>query len=202
MRASGRWARRPSRSEATKTMIGGGAQVAINRAAELAGVALDPITQAQVLARFYETYATASAEGRGLYPGATELLGSLRDTGIAMAICTNKAQHIAEIAVRALGIADFFRIIVGARDGQPKKPDRAPIMAALTGLNQGPDYAIMVGDSAADIGAAKAAGIPSIAVAHGYAKGPVSELGADLHVADLTGVAPAIATLAERWRGA
>ena len=39
--------------------------------------------------------------------------------------------------------------------------------------------AIMVGDSAADIASAKAAGIPVIAVDFGYTDRPVAELGPD-----------------------
>ncbi len=182
----------------TKTMIGGGAQVAIRRAAEVANITLDTPTEAQVLERFYETYAAASAEGRGLYPGAVELLTALHQAGTALAICTNKAQHVADIAIPALGIAHFFKIVIGARDGLPKKPDAAPIAAALQGLAHDRSHAIMIGDSSADIGAAKAAGIPSIAIAHGYSKVPVAELGADLVVEDLSTVAAAIATLAHR----
>jgi phosphoglycolate phosphatase len=37
----------------------------------------------------------------------------------------------------------------------------------------------MVGDSEADVGAARAAGIPIIAASFGYASVPASELGAD-----------------------
>jgi phosphoglycolate phosphatase len=59
----------------------------------------------------------------------------------------------------------------------------------------------MVGDTAADMGAARAAGLPAIAIAHGYAKVPVAELGADLVAADLAGVAGAIARLAGRRSG-
>ena len=40
--------------------------------------------------------------------------------------------------------------------------------------------AIMVGDSAPDIDAALAAGIPSIALSFGYTRVPVGELGADI----------------------
>ena len=50
----------------------------------------------------------------------------------------------------------------------------------------------MVGDSEADIGAAKAAGVPSVAVSFGYCDGPVEALDADViihHYAELAGAA-------------
>jgi phosphoglycolate phosphatase len=186
----------PFELAAVKTMIGGGAPVAVRRAGELAGVALSAADEAAVLERFYTVYAQASARGRGLFPGAKELLGRLSGRGIALAICTNKAQRITDIALPALGIAGYFGAVVGARDGLAKKPDAAPVLAALAGLGVAAGDAVMVGDSGADIGAARAARLPSIAVAHGYARGPVAELGADVVVSGLDGVEAAIEAIA------
>jgi phosphoglycolate phosphatase len=181
-----------------KTMIGGGAPAAIRRASELREVTLGRADLARVTARFYEVYAAASGRGQGLFPGAHELLGQLKSQGVALAICTNKAQAITDIAVEALGIAGYFGAIVGARDDLAKKPDPAPVRLALGGIAASADGALMIGDSGADIGAAKAAGLPSIAIAHGYAKVPVAELGADAVAADLASVADAIRSLGAR----
>ncbi|MFV0298348.1 MAG: HAD family hydrolase [Hyphomicrobiaceae bacterium] len=193
---------KPFSLDQTKALIGGGAQVAVRKAADVAGLTLDEDREVQVLERFYAAYAAASAEGRGLYPGAHELLGHLTGRGIKLAICTNKAQEVADIAIPALGIARYFPVVIGARSDLPKKPDRAPVLAALRALGMDTAGAVMIGDSSADIGAAKAAGLPSIAIAHGYAKVPVAELGADLHVADLWGMNDALETLSRRLHSA
>ncbi len=186
---------------AVKTLIGGGAPAAVRRAAEMVGLALPEAEERRVLAHFYEVYVAASARGRGLYPGARELLSALGSEGIRLAICTNKAEHVTAVALEALGIRPYFGAVIGALDGRPKKPDPAPVLAALAGLGAAPAEAVMIGDTSADIGAARAAGVPSIAIAHGYAKVPVAELGADAVVADLAGVRSALSALARARPG-
>lgn len=188
---------RPFDLEAVKGLIGGGAPAAVARAAMLAGVTLSAEDEAAVLARFYPVYAEASAKGRGLYPGAMVLLDHLAGAGVPLGLCTNKAQPIADIALRALGIASYFRAIVGARDDLPKKPDPTMLRAAIAPLGVAATEVVMIGDTAADIGAARAAGCRSIAIGHGYSRKPVAELGADAVVSHLTEVIAALARLAD-----
>ena len=170
---------KPFEIEAVKGLIGGGATVAVRRAATMLGMTLEPATEAAVLGRFMETYARFSALGRGLYPGAHELLRQLADEGRGLALCTNKADHITRITLEALGIAGYFRAIVAAEEGRPKKPDPDPLLRALAPLGIAPGDAVMVGDSHADIDAARAAGCRSIAVTYGYSPTPAAKLGAD-----------------------
>lgn len=58
---------------------------------------------------------------------------------------------------------------------------------------------VMVGDNANDVGTARAAGVPVIAVSYGYPRMPVADLGADRVIdrmdqlpAALAAVAPAV----------
>ncbi|MGE0698604.1 MAG: HAD-IA family hydrolase [Hyphomicrobiaceae bacterium] len=184
--------------EAVKGLIGGGAPAAVSRAARLHGLTLSKEEEQAALARFYPVYAEASSAGRGLYPGALELLDRLAREGVPLGLCTNKAQPITEIALRALGIGHFFRSVIGARDDLPKKPDAAPLLAAIAPLGiAAPAEVVMVGDTAADIGAAKAAGCRSIAIAHGYSRVPVASLGADAVVGSL-GEVPAVVEVLAR----
>ncbi|MGD9803906.1 MAG: HAD-IA family hydrolase [Hyphomicrobiaceae bacterium] len=183
---------------AVTTMIGGGARPAISRAAALAGLSLSESETDDALARFYPVYAEASSAGRGLYPGAKELLSGLASQSIPLGLCTNKAEPIAEIALDALGIRHFFGSVVGARDDLPKKPDPAALRAAFTPLVADVVAAdvLMIGDTTADIGAARAAGCRSIAITHGYSRVPVIELGADAIVDNLAEIPAALARLA------
>ena len=58
-------------------------------------------------------------------------------------------------------------------------------MAETLGLmNAELDQAIMIGDSATDINAARNASIPSVAVTFGYSDLPVKELGASAIISD------------------
>ena len=162
-----------------KGMIGGGASLAIARAAKHAGLVLDRVTEAKVYERFMEAYARASADGRGLYPGVHNVLNGLRGQGVQLALCTNKAEHITHITLEALGIAGHFKSVVAARDDLPKKPHPAMLLKALQPFNVPAHEAVMVGDSAADIEGGRAAGCRVIAVSYGYAHGPVADLRAD-----------------------
>ncbi len=178
--------------DAVKGMIGGGAQVAISRAAKLANVTLDPLTEADVLARFMEAYARASAEGRGLYPSVHDVLSGLRKQGVGLALCTNKAEHITHITLEALGIAGYFTAVVAARNDLPKKPHPAMLLKALEPFGVEGHDAIMVGDSHADVEGGRAAGCRVIAVSYGYSSTPAVDLGADCVIDDLTELAAAL----------
>ena len=186
----------PFELDVVKTFIGGGARTAIARASATVGMTLSEADIESALARFYPVYAEASAAGRGLFPGAAELLEYLARRGLPLGLCTNKAQPITDIAVKALGIAHFFRTIVGARDDLPKKPDPAPLRAAFTPLGVEAAEVLVVGDSGADIGAAKAAGCTSVAIRHGYTRIPVEQLGANYIISHLRELPDAIAALA------
>jgi phosphoglycolate phosphatase len=161
----------------------------------MAGLTLTEAEVEATLTRFYPVYAEASAKGRGLFPGAVDLLTGLMARGILLGLCTNKAEPITIIALEALGIRQFFSSVVGARDDLPKKPDPTMLRAAFAPLAASAVDVLMIGDTGADIGAARAAGCRSIAISHGYSRVPVEDLGADAIVRRLVEVPEAIAAL-------
>jgi phosphoglycolate phosphatase len=162
-----------------QSFIGGGATVAVKRALAARGASVADDAFDRMMASFYKVYADVSEAGNGLYPGVKETLSELRRRGVPLGVCTNKAEPIAAIALRALGIAPFFTAVIGARDDLPRKPAPDMLLAALAKLGARPTEALVVGDSRSDVGAARAAGCPVIAVSYGYAHGPVGDLLAD-----------------------
>ncbi|MEO8651708.1 MAG: phosphoglycolate phosphatase [Hyphomicrobiaceae bacterium] len=171
-----------------QTFIGGGATVAVKRALAARGASITDTAFDAMMASFYKVYAEVSEAGNGLYPGVKETLSELRRRGLPLGVCTNKAEPIAAIALRALGIAPYFGAVIGARDDLPRKPAPDMLLAALVKLGARPAEALVVGDSRSDVGAARAAGCPVIAVSYGYAHGPVEDLRADRvidHMLDL-----------------
>jgi phosphoglycolate phosphatase len=178
-------------------LIGGGAMAAIEKALLVAGLEAEPGDKQILLAEFMVAYRTVSAEGRGLYPGAMDLLGGLNRQGIGCGLCTNKAEDVMAIALKALGIHEQFQIVIGASERLPKKPHLAMLEAALASLGVAPEHAVMIGDSPADLGVARAAGVPVVLVDFGYTHTPVRELGADAVVSHLSEVPAALRTL---WR--
>src|SRR5262249_13535449 len=89
-------------------MVGGGSVLLIKRALAAAQRALSEADEQALRAQFMTRYYDVSAEGRGLYPGARELLSGLRTEGHLLAICTNKPDAVTQVALKALGIAEYF----------------------------------------------------------------------------------------------
>ena len=110
---------------------------------------------------FVEAYGRRFAEQTVLYPGALEALDAL--AGWRLAVCTNKPAAIAERILVALGVRDRFACVIGGDSLPVRKPDPAPLWAAL-----GPAGGLLVGDSTTDVRTARAAGVPVIWVPWGY----------------------------------
>ncbi|MFT5259660.1 MAG: phosphoglycolate phosphatase [Saprospiraceae bacterium] len=106
-----------------------------------------------------------------LYSGATELLQALTNADLKLAIVTNKANNCTIELLKQIGIHDYFSSIICGDTCENKKPHPQPIQLALQQLDLVPEETLMVGDSAHDVNAANAAGIPALVVDYGYAQG-------------------------------
>lgn len=111
------------------------------------------------------------------YPGMVEALDRLVRDGYRLGICTNKPQQLTDDLLAALGLADRFGAVLGGDAGFGLKPAPQGLAEVVRRLGEGP--AVMVGDSLADAGAARAAGLPLILHAGGYRDREVAEMGPD-----------------------
>ena len=89
-----------------------------------------------------------------------------------------------------------FAAIIGETRHLARKPDAAMLLETLRLIGASPAESVMIGDSAADVGAARAAGVAVIAVSFGYTTIPAAELGADAVIDHLSDVPAALARLA------
>jgi phosphoglycolate phosphatase len=87
-------------------------------------------------------------------------------------VCTNKLEASARKLLSDHGLLRFFARVAGPDTFRVAKPDPAHLLHCLP--DGGP--AIMIGDSEPDILAAKAAHLPVIAAAWGYAQRPVADM--------------------------
>jgi phosphoglycolate phosphatase len=186
--------RSPLTEDGVAKLVGGGARELVARAL---GDATPERDIDRVHADFLAHYDAEPVTRTRIYPGARELLAELRDAGLPLAICTNKPQHLTDLILARLDLAAHFTVIWGAAPGRPLKPDAACLRTVCSTIGTGPAETIMVGDSRTDIDAARAAGCPSILVAHGYEQRPLDSLGANIVVAGLPEAGLEIA----RWRG-
>ena len=98
------------------------------------------------------------------FPGAREAVGRLRASGHAVGICTNKPEAMARALMAALGAADAFDSLVGADTLPVRKPDPAPLWAAVDGAGGDRGRTLLVGDTTTDRDTAAAAGVPCLLV--------------------------------------
>ena len=129
--------------------------------------------------RFIVHYLAHIADESAPFPGVTEALDAFRAAGAILSVCTNKRTDLSFALLKALELDHYFKSIVGADLARAPKPDASHLLTAIEAAGGDPSRAIMVGDSASDAGAARAAKTPLVLVTFGYTETPVTELGAD-----------------------
>jgi len=92
------------------------------------------------------------------------MLGSL--AGLKSTATTKSTETVRGILTQ-FGLAGFFDHIQGT-DGIPCKPAPDVLLLSLTRFGLRPEEVLMVGDSAPDIAAGRAAGVRTCAVTWGY----------------------------------
>ena len=167
--------RAPVPLEAVSGLIGGGAKLMLHRALMLTGGA-EGIDIEPLFASLLAYYEANIAVHTALYPGAAGMLDALDAAGIRLAVVTNKREPMTRKLFDALGLTPRFACIIGA-GRYPLKPAPDALNAMVAQLGGG--SAAFVGDTTYDTGAARAAGLPCVAVSFGYCDAPVHELGAD-----------------------
>lgn len=183
-----------------RPMIGGGAKLMLERGLALSGGA-DEAEFRRLYRLLLDWYGANLADGSVPYPGMVEALDTLSARGVRLAVVTNKFESFARTLLTDLGLIDRFDTLIGG-DTLGKgnaKPSPAPIHAMIDRLGGG--RAAFLGDSSYDVAAARAAGVPVIAVSFGFLSGPVEDLGADAVIDGYDELVPALARLARGRAG-
>lgn len=167
----------PVNYQKLKNLVGYGSRALIERAYADSD---HPLTKAHCdkqQKKFLDLYADDIAQLSVPFPGVVDTLTLLKRSGANLSICTNKPGYLARPLIKALEMDHFFERIIGSDDTANKKPAADHIFHAAG--HRGRQPIIMIGDSAPDIMAAKAARAASIVMSYGYSPQPVSCLGAD-----------------------
>ncbi len=168
-------------AEQVRAWIGDGIDRLLERAlTEATGEVPDGEDLRYIRARFDTAYAEILGTMAPLYPGVVDGLDAMRAAGLGTACITNKAGVFAIGLLGAVGIADRFDAILAGDRGHGNKPEAAPLEAAARKLGVAIEDCVMVGDSAIDVAAARAAGCPAWCVRTGYNRGaPLEDSGPD-----------------------
>lgn len=106
-----------------------------------------------------------------LLPGVEDVLQTLSSKGLKLGIATGRTTPSERVLLwlEKLGIDRFFEAVVTSADVVERKPAPDCIIECARQLGVSVGECLMVGDSTADIGAAKAAGASVVAVLTGVA---------------------------------
>lgn len=182
--------RPPVPLERVGQLIGGGSRLMLERAfAETGGIGDSELRDLyRELLRYYE--ANIAVHTR-LFPGGEAMLAELAARGCTLAVVTNKLEALAVKLLGELALLARFACVIGGDTLGPgrAKPARDPIDEMIRRCGGG--AAAFVGDTSYDVLAARAAGVPCVAVRFGFSDRPPDELGAQAvigHFDELVGV--------------
>lgn len=152
--------------------VGNGTEVLVRRAlaGDMHGKA-DEGCYARALPIFTQLYAQHTSDRSRVYDGVPEGLEFLRASGVALACVTNKASAFTHKLLAELELDAYFSLVISGDTLARKKPDPLPLLHAARHFTVSPDEGLLIGDSANDVKAARAAGFGIVCVSYGYNHG-------------------------------
>ena len=138
----------------------------------------------------YETngqYVQRNATSVAAFEGLEEILGTLHDKGLKLAILTSGNAKIHAL-LEHNNLSDLFMSVVHADRVQKPKPDPEGFLLAVHECGVAPDSAVMVGDMSVDIEVGKSAlALATIGVTHGFGtRESLESVGADYIIDSLS----------------
>jgi len=166
--------------DAVRLWIGNGVTALVEQCLAATG-ANKQIRTVDALGRFLDHYEEHLVVSSRLYPGVSRTLSQLAANGFRLGVCTNKPTFLAIRLLNALGIGRVFDAIVGGDAVNLRKPHPEHLCVAIAEIAEKGRRirAMMVGDSANDVLAARAAGVPVVVARHGYSQLAPDALKAD-----------------------
>ncbi|MFV0437323.1 MAG: HAD family hydrolase [Desulfopila sp.] len=134
-------------------------------------------------ARFTEIYSQCWDRHSRPYPGIQEMLKRLQERGVGLAVLSNKPHRFTTTYVKRFFPDHHFELVLGQREGVPKKPDPAGALEIVDRLAIPVTDCLYVGDTAVDMKTGRAAKMFTIGVLWGFRDEPeLRQNGADLIV--------------------
>ena len=126
-----------------------------------------------------------------LYDDVEETLRGLHGRGHPLAIVSSKLDVGIRRSMDHFRLTPLFDAIVGIDHTTQHKPHPEPVRFALTALGVTAEQALFVGDSPHDVEAAKAAGVPVVAVTWGaFTREAIQPAGPDYWIDQMSDLAP------------
>jgi phosphoglycolate phosphatase len=140
----------------------------------------------QLFQAYRACYRSRGHRATRIFPGVAEGLAALAGRKTT---ATTKGTPMTRSILEQFGLIEHFEHVQGT-DGFPSKPEPDVILEAMRALGAKPSDCLMVGDSTADIEAARAARVKVCAVRYGYGDPEkLSALNPDFWIDDLRDLA-------------
>lgn len=188
----------PMPLHSARKMIGAGARKMIERGLESEGRVMTVREIDRMTTDFIDYYASHIAVASRPFEGLEHALDGLTEKGCRLAVCTNKLEWLSKRLLDELGLSRRFAAICGADTFGVAKPDPAILKQTVARAGGELSSTIMVGDAGTDIGVARRAGVPVIAVSFGYTDVPIAEFNPDLLIHHMRDLPTAVGTLNSR----
>lgn len=165
MRAA--WELEPLSTEVVRGHIGNGLPMLVRRSLT-PELAADEAKHAAAVEAMRNHYAENWSVLTRPYAGMTEAVASLKAAGIKLGVISNKIHEMTVRCVEHFFPIGTFEVILGQREGVPRKPDPAGAFDALGILGVPAAECAYVGDSDVDMQMAHAAGLTAVGVSWGF----------------------------------
>lgn len=121
----------------------------------------------EALNEFLVYYEQHKADKTGPYAGMPEVVDTLKQAGIKIAVLTNKPDAAAGPVMEQY-YPGVFELVQGGLPGVPLKPDPTPVHKLLERMGAGRESTLFVGDSNVDIQTARNSGLSGCGVLWGF----------------------------------
>lgn len=108
--------------------------------------------------------ARCAGGGLPVKPGAREILGSLKEKGVPLALASSTEEAVVRRELQEAGLLDFFDAVIGGDRVTRSKPDPEIFLRAAASLGAEPARCFVLEDSFNGIRAAAAAGMRPLMV--------------------------------------
>lgn len=165
---------------------------AMGKALRAAYDALAPGYNIELLAAAHNEFQQKNIHLIKPFPHVEETLTRLQNAGTRLAVVTSRRRPSTLENLSFTGLAPYFEVIVTGSDVEYHKPHPEVVQRALELLGTQKENAFIVGDTPADIGAGKNAGIKTIGVLYGHRADIIAESEPDHLVNSFSEILPII----------
>ena len=142
---------------------GGMALIKLGFGLDEASPEFDPLRQ-----RLLSIYRDNLSNRTRPFPGMTELLEQLEQSGLSWGVVTNKPGWLTEPLLQDLGLLERAACVVSGDTLNERKPHPAPMLHACEQAGSRPENCVYIGDAQRDVEAGRNANMHTLVALFGY----------------------------------